>query len=1003
MPGKRKQRRGGPVIIDQVAMLENMEYDSPIKFYHSPVDIQKNSLANYMDQFQGQKDLKHQTSNTEDLQAELEQKKAEIEAHKDQLQFEKQQQQAVEKNNSELRLENNPWKKRAQLQAEKDKNSHLMASHEEAKQHVAQLEMQAKKHAKKGEEVKALKLELQSAKQQQQAMQKNYLELRMKSNPWKERAQLQAEKDKNSHLMASLEDAEKDKSSLVAQLEKSKATHLAQAEEHEKMREEMKALKLKLRSAKQQQQAVEKNNSELRLENNPRKKRAQLQAKKDKNSHLMASHEEAKQHGLEMQAEEDAKTAEEVKALKLELQSAKQQQQAMEKNYLELRMKSNPWKERAQLQAEKDKNSHLMASLEEAKQHLTRLEMEAEEHAKKALKLELQSAKQLQALPNVNFELKRHFEIEKAETQKLHHECRQMVETLQKHKEIQDFHQAKLEEQRAETNRFAAALKQTQDLLGTECNRYEMEKHTILQNTQIYVNSCVAQLNGKEDENRMLKAEVETLKLELQSAKQLQAAAKNNVELDSYLEKEKAQTLQKQKEMQDFHQAQLEEQKAETTRFAADLKKTQHLLETERHRFEQEKESIWKETQNPSTSCLAQLNGEVDENRKLEAEVETLKLELRSAKQLQNRLESDLLNKMAQLQAEKDQNSHLMASLKEAEQDKSSLMAQLELSQANHLAQIEMQTKENKNTMTEMKKKLEEWLRSAKQLKAEKEALQNELEAKNDELRAEKRLIAVEKTKMEMELENTLLYERAQQQAEKDKYSHLMASLKEAEQDKSSLVAQLDEGKRDNTTIEDVLKQVGKQLEIGHLQWKEERTSLLAQLEKSQATHHAQLKMQAEKHINTVAALKKKLEDQLEESEKTRASYVSQLDEKKQDNNTVVAALKEVEKQLKIGQLQWQEDKTSLTAQLAITEATQLAQLEVKQEENKNLMAALKRAEQQLDNHQIQWKDEKSSFLQKLQDKEQEWQQNESSMRTQLEDLESQIGKKKKKWYRKFF
>ncbi|XP_059207046.1 golgin subfamily B member 1-like [Centropristis striata] len=493
-------------------MLENMEsysreVEPPIKFYHSPLEIQQNSLATFMDEFRGLKDLKHQTSNTKDLQAELDQKKAEIEALKDQLRSEKQQQQAVEKNNSELRLERNPWK---------------------------------------------------------------------------ERAQLQAEKDKNSHLMASLKDSEKDKSSLLAQLEKCKATHLAQAEEHEKMREEVKTLKLELRSAKQQQQAVEKNNSELRLEN-------------------------------------------------------------------------NPWKKRAQLQAEKDKNSHLMASLEEAKQHLAQLEMEAEEHAKmreevKALKLELQSAKQLQAVPknNMDFELERYLEIEKAETQKLHHEFRQMEETLQKQKEMQDFHQAKLEEQRAETYRFAAALKQTQDLLGTEHNRYEKEKYIILQHTQNYVNSCVAQLNGKVDENRKLMAEVETLKLEPQSAKQLQAAAKNNVELESYLEIEKAETqklhhefrqmeetLQKQKEMQDFHQAQIEEQKAETTGFAADLKKTQDLLETERHRFEQEKESIWKETQNPSTSCLAQLNGQVDENRKLMAEVETLKLELRSAKQRQ--------------------------------------------------------------------------------------------------------------------------------------------------------------------------------------------------------------------------------------------------------------------------------------------------------------------------------------------------------------------------------
>ncbi|XP_059194055.1 myosin-9-like [Centropristis striata] len=582
----------------------------------------------------------------------------------------------------------------------------------------------------------------------------------------------------------------------------------------------------------------------------------------------------------------------ESEALKDQLQSAKQQQQAVEKHNSELRLERNPWKLKAQLQAEKDKNSHLMASLEEAKQHIAQQEMEAKEHAKtreevQALKVELQSAKQLQAVPknNVDFELKK-----------------------------------------------------TQDLLEAERIRCEQEKNSIVQYTQNYVGCFLGQYHGQVDMNRKLIAEVETLKLELESAKQLQAAAKNDFELERFLEIQKAETQKLQHEFRKTEEL-LEKQKAETTRFAADLKKTQDLLETERHRFEQEKESIWKETQNSSTSSLAQLNGKEDENRKLMAEVETLKLELQSAKQqhaveksrLELQLESD---KMAQLQAEKDKISHLMASLKEAEQDKSSLMAQLEKSKATHLAQQEMQTKENENTMTEMKKKLEDQLKSAKQLKAEKEALQNELEAKNNELRAEKRLIAVEKTKVEMELENSLLYEMAQLQAEKDKSSRLMASLKEAEQDKSSLLAQLDEKRRVNATIVAALKEVGKQLEIGHLQWQEDKTSLLAQLKNSQATYHAQSELQAEKHMNTVAALKKDLEDQLEssrlqwqqektslleESEKARESYVSQLEEKKRDNNTVVAALKEVEKQLKIGQLQWQEDKTSLTAQLVIT------------------------------------------------------------------------------------
>ncbi|XP_059194521.1 centrosomal protein of 83 kDa-like [Centropristis striata] len=238
------------------------------------------------------------------------------------------------------------------------------------------------------------------------------------------------------------------------------------------------------------------------------------------------------------------------------------------------------------------------------------------------------------------------------------------------------------------------------NLMETERCRFEEEKNTILKQSMNYTNSCIAQLNYQVEENRKLKVEMNTLNLELQSAKQLQAPAKNNVELESYLEMEKAQTqklhhelkkmeetIQQQKEMQDFHQAQLEDQKAETARFAADLKKTEDLLQTERHLFEEEKEEMEKHL----NSCLAQLNNQVDENRKL------------------------------------------MASLEEAEEDKTSLTAQLTITKATQLAQLEVKQEHNKNLVAALKQAEQQLDSHQIQWKDEKSSVLQMLQDKEQE------------------------------------------------------------------------------------------------------------------------------------------------------------------------------------------------------------------------------------------------------------------------------
>ncbi|XP_034755399.1 uncharacterized protein At1g10890-like [Etheostoma cragini] len=115
-------------------------------------------------------------------------------------------------------------------------------------------------------------------------------------------------------------------------------------------------------------------------------------------------------------------------------------------------------------------------------------------------------------------------------------------------------------------------------------------------------------------------------------------------------------------------------------------------------------------------------------------------------------------------------------------------------------------------------------------------------------------------------------------------------------------------------------------------------------LERSQASHRAQLEMQNQSNKNIIAALEKKCEHQLEskrvlwhreeaslleESEKTRASHVAQIDEQSFASDCLLASLKKTEQQLKSKLNQWKEDKASL---LQATESLKLTQQEKEQE-----------------------------------------------------------------------
>ncbi|KAK9528267.1 hypothetical protein VZT92_014743 [Zoarces viviparus] len=115
-------------------------------------------------------------------------------------------------------------------------------------------------------------------------------------------------------------------------------------------------------------------------------------------------------------------------------------------------------------------------------------------------------------------------------------------------KTAEAFYKAQMDEQRAETNRIAAALKETQDLLETE--RHVQHKTTTEKEMEVFKNFCRARVGELLDENSKLKAAFNKAENELQG---FQAA----------------------------HEAQLEEQRAETSKILAVLKKTEAELDAE--------------------------------------------------------------------------------------------------------------------------------------------------------------------------------------------------------------------------------------------------------------------------------------------------------------------------------------------------------------------------------------------------------------------------------------
>ena len=118
----------------------------------------------------------------------------------------------------------------------------------------------------------------------------------------------------------------------------------------------------------------------------------------------------------------------------------------------------------------------------------------------------------------------------------------------------------------------------------------------------------------------------------------------------------------------------------------------------------------------------------------------------------------------------------------------------------------------------------------------------------------------------------------------------------------------------------------------------------------------------------------------MEETEKSRP----QLDEEKHENSTLVAALRNAEQKLEGYQLEWKEEKTSLSQAtegflksiqdlqqeakeaLERSQASHQTQLEEQKKETRKIISALNKVEDLLETERLSWQGEKSSLLEEM-------------------------------------
>lgn len=102
-----------------------------------------------------------------------------------------------------------------------------------------------------------------------------------------------------------------------------------------------------------------------------------------------------------------------------------------------------------------------------------------------------------------------------------------------------------------------------------------------------------------------------------------------------------------------------------------------------------------------------------------------------------------------------------------------------------------------------------------------------------------------------------------------------------------------------------------------------------------------------------------------------------------------MVALKTAEDLLESDRLQWQQEKTSLLDETEKSRAFFVAQLDERKQENSALLAALKKVEQQMESHRVQWQEDKSSVLQATEGLRQTLQEKEQGEGGELHEVQA--------------
>ena len=223
-------------------------------------------------------------------------------------------------------------------------------------------------------------------------------------------------------------------------------------------------------------------------------------------------------------------------------------------------------------------------------------------------------------------------------------------------------------------------------------------------------------------------------------------------------------------------------------------------------------------------------------------------------------------------------------------------------------------------------------------------------------------------------------------ETERLSWQHEKISLLEMDKSRALFEDRLDEQNHLSKTFVAAPRNVEQKFESHQVEWQEENASF------SQAT---------EDFKNTVKDLQQEAKKAVERSQ---ASHQAQLEEHKEETSKIVSALKKAEDHPEAENLCWQQGKISLL-QMENFKGFFKYELEEQKQENKTLAAALRSVEEKLESRQVEWQKENTSLIQateRLKKTLQEWKEKESSMKAQLEDLMCKK-KKKKKWYQRIF